>query len=104
MLPERTLATNARRSARVKSSSTPGGYAPGAAHVLAIPIVETKISGFRISTGDPTVDRMLEYHHVDVFSAEPYAGNSLAVFVDQPPLTGGQMLAITQELRHFESI
>jgi PhzF family phenazine biosynthesis protein len=47
---------------------------------------------------------MLEYHHVDVFSAEPYAGNSLAVFVDQSPLSPDQMLAVTRELRHFESI
>jgi trans-2,3-dihydro-3-hydroxyanthranilate isomerase len=44
------------------------------------------------------------YHHVDVFSDVAYAGNSLAVFVDPPSLTDGQMLRITQELRHFETI
>ncbi|ROO89040.1 PhzF family phenazine biosynthesis protein [Actinocorallia herbida] len=46
----------------------------------------------------------LEYRHVDVFAAEPFTGNSLAVFPDRPDLTGAQMLAVTQELRHFETI
>ncbi len=44
------------------------------------------------------------YHHVDVFSAVPYGGNSLAVFIDPPPLTAPQMARITQELRHFETV
>jgi PhzF family phenazine biosynthesis protein len=48
--------------------------------------------------------RPLAYHHVDVFAARPFTGNSLAVFPDAAALTPGQMLAITQELRHFESI
>jgi trans-2,3-dihydro-3-hydroxyanthranilate isomerase len=47
---------------------------------------------------------MTRYHHVDVFSDAAYTGNSLAVFVDPPPLSGGQMLRVTQELRHFETI
>lgn len=47
---------------------------------------------------------MTDYHHVDVFSAVPYGGNSLAVFVDPPPLTAAQMSRITQELRHFETV
>ncbi|WP_439680812.1 PhzF family phenazine biosynthesis protein [Embleya sp. MST-111070] len=46
----------------------------------------------------------VEYHHVDVFAEQPYTGNSLAVFVDPPPLSADRMLRITQELRHFESI
>lgn len=46
----------------------------------------------------------LEYIHCDVFAPTPYSGNSLAVFVDPPELTSQQMLAITQELRHFEAI
>lgn len=46
----------------------------------------------------------LEYLHVDVFSHAPYSGNSLAVFPNATGLTGEQMLRITQELRHFESI
>lgn len=48
--------------------------------------------------------RDLPFVHVDVFSAVPYGGNSLAVFPDSSGLNGGQMLAITQELRHFETI
>lgn len=44
------------------------------------------------------------YHHVDVFADQPYTGNSLAVFVDPPPLTVGQMVRITRELRHFETV
>ncbi|KUJ81355.1 PhzF family phenazine biosynthesis protein [Ruegeria profundi] len=42
--------------------------------------------------------------HCDVFAAKPYCGNSLAVFTDSEGLTGEQMLTITQEMRHFESI
>jgi PhzF family phenazine biosynthesis protein len=48
--------------------------------------------------------RMTRYHHVDVFADAAYTGNSLAVFLDPPPLRAGQMLAITRELRHFETI
>jgi hypothetical protein len=46
----------------------------------------------------------LRYRHVDVFADRPYTGNSLAVFPDASGLTGAQMLAITQELRHFETV
>ncbi|PWK64192.1 PhzF family phenazine biosynthesis protein [Streptomyces sp. CG 926] len=46
----------------------------------------------------------MRYHHVDVFTDRPYSGNSLAVFPEADPLTGGQMQAITQEMRHFESV
>lgn len=44
------------------------------------------------------------YHHVDVFADHAYTGNSLAVFVDPPPLRTWQMAQVTQELRHFETI
>jgi trans-2,3-dihydro-3-hydroxyanthranilate isomerase len=44
------------------------------------------------------------YMHVDVFSTRPYSGNSLAVFPNSPGLTADQMLRITQELRHFETV
>ena len=47
---------------------------------------------------------LLEYHHVDVFSSVPFSGNSLTVFPNSRGLTSAQMLAITQEMRHFESI
>jgi PhzF family phenazine biosynthesis protein len=46
----------------------------------------------------------LDYLHVDVFAERPFAGNSLPVFIDATDLDGRQMLAITQELRHFEAI
>jgi trans-2,3-dihydro-3-hydroxyanthranilate isomerase len=46
----------------------------------------------------------LSYSHVDVFSPVPFGGNSLPVFGDAASLTAEQMLAITQELRHFEAI
>ncbi|WP_208354491.1 PhzF family phenazine biosynthesis protein [Pseudaestuariivita rosea] len=42
--------------------------------------------------------------HCDVFATKPYSGNSLAVFTDSTGMSGEQMLTITQELRHFESI
>lgn len=46
----------------------------------------------------------LTYQHVDVFAPHPYSGNSLSVFPDAADLSAEQMLAITQEMRHFESI
>ena len=46
----------------------------------------------------------LEYSHVDVFSRVPFGGNSLPVFPNASDLDAEQMLAITQELRHFEAI
>lgn len=46
----------------------------------------------------------LSYQHVDVFTPHPYSGNSLSVFPDASGLSPRQMLAITQEMRHFESI
>ena len=47
---------------------------------------------------------MARYYHVDVFADVAYTGNSVAVFIDPPPLDSGRMLRITQELRHFETI
>ena len=46
----------------------------------------------------------LDFHHVDVFCDRPYGGNSLPEFHDAPSLTAAQMLRITQEMRHFETI
>jgi PhzF family phenazine biosynthesis protein len=46
----------------------------------------------------------LVYYHVDVFSARPFTGNSLTIFPKSSGLSSEQMLRITQEMRHFESI
>ncbi|MFD8375812.1 PhzF family phenazine biosynthesis protein [Streptomyces sp. NPDC059688] len=46
----------------------------------------------------------LHYRHVDVFAGRAFTGNTLAVFPDDAGLSTGQLLAITQELRHFETI
>jgi PhzF family phenazine biosynthesis protein len=46
----------------------------------------------------------LAFVHVDVFTRTPYSGNSLVVFPDARGLAAPQMLRITQEMRHFESI
>lgn len=48
----------------------------------------------------------LDYHHVDVFADRPFTGNGLCVFtdVDLDAVPGAVLLAITQELRQFESI
>jgi trans-2,3-dihydro-3-hydroxyanthranilate isomerase len=46
----------------------------------------------------------IAYHHVDVFSPKPYSGNSLTVFVESRAVHPAQMLTITREMRHFESI
>jgi trans-2,3-dihydro-3-hydroxyanthranilate isomerase len=44
------------------------------------------------------------YRHVDVFSKSPFGGNGLPVFPDARGLSSEQMLRITQEMRHFETI
>jgi trans-2,3-dihydro-3-hydroxyanthranilate isomerase len=46
----------------------------------------------------------LQYHQVDVFAPRPFSGNSLTVFLDAGSLHRSQMVTITQEMRHFESI
>lgn len=46
----------------------------------------------------------LSFRHVDVFAATAFTGNSLAVVPGGRGLSTAQMLAITQELRHFETI
>ncbi|MEY9911653.1 trans-2,3-dihydro-3-hydroxyanthranilate isomerase [Catenulispora sp. MAP12-49] len=53
---------------------------------------------------DSQYSQYSHYFHVDVFTSQPYSGNSLAVFADASGLTGDQMARITRELRHFESI
>lgn len=52
----------------------------------------------------PSVCQVFNFIHCDVFATKPYSGNSLAVFTESEGLSGEQMLTITQELRHFESI
>ena len=52
----------------------------------------------------PETRTPLSYRHVDVFAARAFTGNGLAVFPEDPGLSAAQMLAITQELRHFETI
>jgi trans-2,3-dihydro-3-hydroxyanthranilate isomerase len=46
----------------------------------------------------------LEYRHVDVFTDRPCAGNGLAVFFGGVDLPAGELLALTAEMRQFESI
>jgi trans-2,3-dihydro-3-hydroxyanthranilate isomerase len=46
----------------------------------------------------------MDFQHVDVFAGEAFTGNSLTVFIDDGSLSSGQLLAITQEFRHFESV
>jgi len=49
-------------------------------------------------------ERSLAFVHCDVFSRKPYSGNSLSVFLESEDLTPQDMLTITREMRHFESI
>jgi trans-2,3-dihydro-3-hydroxyanthranilate isomerase len=46
----------------------------------------------------------LRYHLLDVFTTEPYRGNPLAVFVDPPELSTGQMQRIAGELNLSETV
>ncbi len=46
----------------------------------------------------------MDFQHVDVFADAPFTGNSVTVFLLGGALATGQLLAITQEFRHFESI
>jgi PhzF family phenazine biosynthesis protein len=51
-----------------------------------------------------SLNQIFNFIHCDVFATAPYSGNSLTVFTDSDGLSGTQMLTITQEFRHFESI
>src|SRR3546814_13023471 len=44
------------------------------------------------------------YHLLDVFTDRRYAGNTLAVFVDPPELSGDQMQVLARELHLSESV
>ena len=46
----------------------------------------------------------MDFQHVDVFADTPFTGNSLTVFLADGTLTAAQMLSVTREFRHFESI
>jgi trans-2,3-dihydro-3-hydroxyanthranilate isomerase len=60
----------------------------------------------------------MDFQHVDVFADTPFTGNSLTVFLSDGPVTradgavpradgavtAAQMLSVTREFRHFESI
>lgn len=46
----------------------------------------------------------MDFQHVDVFADAPFTGNSVTVFLGTSSLATGQMLTITREFRHFESI
>jgi len=46
----------------------------------------------------------VQLHHVDVFTDTPMSGNGLAVVQSSLPLAPATMLAITRELRQFETI
>lgn len=52
----------------------------------------------------PQTSDHYNFVHCDVFANRPFAGNSLAVFTDCAGLSAEQMLRMTQEMRHFESI
>lgn len=46
----------------------------------------------------------MQFHHVDVFADEPFAGNSVTVFFADTMPVPERMLTITREFRHFESV
>jgi trans-2,3-dihydro-3-hydroxyanthranilate isomerase len=46
----------------------------------------------------------MDFEHVDVFADAPFTGNSVTVFLGGGTLATAQMLSITREFRHFESI
>lgn len=67
------------------------------------PVLSLGLAREQARTGDRPAEA-LAFAHLDVFASRPYTGNSVAVVADPPPLTAGQQLAITRELRHFETI
>jgi PhzF family phenazine biosynthesis protein len=46
----------------------------------------------------------MDFQHVDVFACAAFTGNSLTVFIGDGAMGARQLLAITQEFRHFESV
>jgi trans-2,3-dihydro-3-hydroxyanthranilate isomerase len=51
----------------------------------------------------PIMTNRYRYLHLDVFTAEKFGGNQLAVFVDARGLSTGQMQAATREMNFSES-
>src|SRR6478752_3855382 len=49
------------------------------------------------------MSRSYRYLHLDVFTARPFAGNQLAVFLDGRGLTADEMQAIAKEMNFSES-
>jgi trans-2,3-dihydro-3-hydroxyanthranilate isomerase len=47
--------------------------------------------------------RRIHYTHLDVFTAEPFGGNQLAVFFDADALDASEMQAIAREMKFSES-
>lgn len=45
----------------------------------------------------------MRYLHLDVFTAHPFEGNQLAVFLDPPPLSTAQMQTIAKEMNFSET-
>jgi len=52
----------------------------------------------------PSTSKFFNFVHCDVFAKHTYSGNSLSVFTSSEDLNEAQMLTLTKELRHFESI
>ena len=52
---------------------------------------------------NPIMANRYRYMHLDVFTAEKFGGNQLAVFVDGRGLSTGQMQAATREMNFSES-
>jgi trans-2,3-dihydro-3-hydroxyanthranilate isomerase len=46
----------------------------------------------------------MDFQHVDVFADAAFTGNSLTVFIGDGSPSAGQLLTITREFRHFESV
>src|SRR5512139_615087 len=51
----------------------------------------------------PIMTNRYRYLHLDVFTAEKFGGNQLAVFVDARGLSTSQMQAVTREMNFSES-
>ena len=50
------------------------------------------------------MDSGLDYRHVDVFTDRPFGGNGLIVVFGGSELAADELLAVTREMRQFETI
>src|SRR3954451_17541654 len=89
-------------SARPTKLATVFGTSSSNSLIVKFPSVVVKCA-CNIGMLIPLVRRSYRYRHLDVFTAAPFGGNQLAVFLDGRGLSAQTMQAIAKEMNFSES-